>query len=57
MKGWGKLAEQLNRYITVGAEIFVTGRLEQWRYEDESGQTVYCNSIVIERFDFGRKAG
>jgi single-stranded DNA-binding protein len=37
--------------------VFVTGRLEQYRYEKDGGDTIYDNYIVVEQFDFGAKAG
>jgi single-strand DNA-binding protein len=51
---WGKKAELISQYFKTGMEIFLTGRLEQYRYEDENGKTVYDNGIVLEDFEFGR---
>ena len=53
VKVWGKLAEVVKNHCRTGVEIFLSGRLEQWRYEDENGKTVYDNSIVMEQFNFG----
>lgn len=51
---WGMKAELVAQYFKTGMEIFVTGRLEQYRYEDEHGKTVYDNGIVLEEFEFGK---
>ena len=53
---WGKLAKIVADNCKTGTEIFITGRLEQNRYEDESGKTIYDVGIVMESFDFGAKA-
>ena len=50
---WGKKAELINEQCKVGTEIFITGHLEQYCYQDENGKTIYDNSISIEEFNFG----
>ena len=50
---WNKKAELIQKYFKTGMEIFINGRLEQYRYEDENQKTVYDNSIVLEEFEFG----
>lgn len=53
---WGHQARIISEHSKTGSELFITGRLEQYRYEDEKGETVYDNSIVVEQFDFGARA-
>lgn len=53
---WGSQARIIAEHAAVGSELFISGRLEQYRYEDENGKTVYDNSIVVEQFDFGARA-
>jgi len=48
---WGKLAKIVSEKCKTGTKVFITGRLEQYRYEDENGKTIYDNSIVMEQFD------
>ncbi len=36
-----------------GTELFITGRLDQYRCENEKGDTVYDVSVQVEQFDFG----
>jgi len=54
-QAWGQLAKIISDNAKVGTELFITGRLEQYRYEDENNKTIYDNSIVVEQFDFGAK--
>ncbi|MBV6492467.1 MAG: Single-stranded DNA-binding protein [Turneriella sp.] len=49
---WGKKAELIAQHFKTGVEIFVTGHLEQNRYEDENGKLVYDNEIVVDEFNF-----
>jgi len=54
---WGKLGQIIADNAKTGTELFITGHLEQHRYEDETGKMVYDVGIVIEQFDFGAKGG
>ena len=54
-QGWGQLGKIIGENAKTGTELFITGRLEQYRYENEQGDTVYDNYIVVEQFDFGAK--
>ncbi len=53
---WGGTARLIAQYAKVGTELFMTGRIDQYRYEDENGKAVYDNSVVVEEFNFGGKA-
>ena len=53
---WGKLARIVAESANTGTELFITGRLEQNRYEDENGNTIYDVGIVMEQFDFGARS-
>lgn len=55
-QAWGQLGRIIADNAKTGTELFITGRLEQYRYENDRGETVYDNYIVIEQFDFGAKA-
>ena len=56
-QAWGQLGKIICENAQTGTELFVTGRLEQHRYENEAGTTVYDNYIVVEQFDFGARGG
>ncbi|MCB1327400.1 MAG: single-stranded DNA-binding protein [Spirochaetales bacterium] len=56
-KAWGSKAQAIRAHCTTGTELFLSGRLEQWRCEEEDGRITYLNSIVVDRFDFGRRSG
>ncbi|HPG49492.1 MAG TPA: single-stranded DNA-binding protein [Spirochaetota bacterium] len=55
VSAWGSQARIISEQAATGPEFFITGRLEQHRYENDKGDTVYDNSIVIEQFDFGAR--
>jgi len=55
-QAWGALGKIIAENAKTGTELFVTGRLDQYRWEDEAGKTVYDVSIQVEQFDFGAKA-
>ncbi len=58
VKAWGNQAKIIAEHCKTGTLLFITGRLEQSRYEDENGKTIYDVSINMEHFDFaGRPAG
>ena len=52
---WGHQARIIAEHALTGSELFITGRLEQYRFDNEKGETVYDNSIVVEQFDFGAR--
>jgi single stranded DNA-binding protein len=54
---WGNQARIIAEHAKVGSELFITGRLDQYTYEDDNKKTVYDVSIVLEHFDFWHKPG
>lgn len=55
---WGKQGEVIGQYFTKGQEIYVEGRLETQNWDDkDSGKKMYRTEIVLEKFEFGAKAG
>lgn len=55
---WGKQGEVIGQYFTKGQEIYVEGRLETQSWDDkDSGKKMYRTEIVLEKFEFGAKAG
>jgi single stranded DNA-binding protein len=55
-QAWGQIGKIISENAKTGTELFVTGRLEQYRYDNDKGEKVYDNYIVVEQFDFGAKA-
>ncbi len=52
---FGKIGKIIAEYAKTGAELFITGRLDQYRFEDKTGKMNYNTSIVVDQFDFGAK--
>ncbi|MFY0714988.1 single-stranded DNA-binding protein [Seonamhaeicola sp. NFXS20] len=44
---WGKTAGIIEKYVTKGKEIAVSGKLSTRRYEDKSGNKRYVTEVVI----------
>lgn len=53
---WGKIGKIIADTCITGTELFITGRLEQHRYEDDTGKMIYDTGIVLEGFDYGARA-
>ena len=51
-----KTGKIIAKNAKTGTELFLSGRLEQNRYENKDGDTIYDVSIIVEQFDFGAKA-
>lgn len=45
---WGKLAEIVEKYTTKGSSIYIEGRLETDKWQDQNGQTRYTTKIIAE---------
>lgn len=55
---WGKQGEVIGQYFTKGQEIYVEGRIETRSWDDkDTNKKVYRTEIVLEKFEFGAKAG
>lgn len=49
---WGKDAENANKYLTKGRQVYVEGRLQTRKYEDKNGVTRYETSVVGETVQY-----
>lgn len=49
---WRKTAEVMGEYLRKGSMIYVQGRLETRKWQDQSGQDRYTTEIVVDRFQF-----
>ena len=56
---WGKDAENANKYLTKGRQVYIEGRLQTRKYEDKEGVTKYSTDIVAETIQYlgGRGGG
>ena len=45
---WNKLAELCNQLLKKGNRVFISGRLQNRSWEDQSGQTKQITEIVVE---------
>lgn len=49
---WGKQAENCAKYLAKGRMVYVEGRLQTRKYEDQQGQTKYSTEIVASTVQF-----
>jgi single-strand DNA-binding protein len=56
---WGKDAENANKYLTKGRQVYVEGRLQTRSYEDKDGVKRYSTDVVAETVQYlgGRGGG
>ena len=50
-----KTAELINQYFNKGDQIIVSGKIQTGSY-DKDGITRYTTEIIVDEFDFGKKA-
>ena len=49
---WNKLAETCNQYLTVGRQVYVEGRVQTHKWDDQEGQTHYKTELIANRVLF-----
>ena len=49
---FGKLAEVVEKYVTKGSKIFITGRIQNDNYTNKEGQKVYGIKIMVDELEF-----
>lgn len=49
---FGKTAEFIEKYITQGRQICISGRIQTGSYTNKDGQKVYTTEVVVEEVDF-----
>lgn len=56
---WGRQAENCERYLTKGREVFAEGRIQTREYTDKDGNKRYRTEVVADRVQFvgGRGEG
>lgn len=51
-KAFGTTAETISKYFSKGSEIGVTGYLDTWMVESESGSKRYGIDVIVNEFSF-----
>lgn len=49
---FGKTAEFIEKYISKGRQICVSGRIQTGSYTNRDGQKIYTTEVVVEEVDF-----
>ncbi|MBH46581.1 MAG: single-stranded DNA-binding protein [Halobacteriovorax sp.] len=49
---WNNLAENCNKYLTKGREVYIEGKIQTRNYEDKEGVTKYTTEIVAQKVEF-----
>ena len=49
---FGKTAEFIEKYITQGRQICISGRIQTGSYTNKDGQKVYTTEVVVENQEF-----
>jgi single-strand DNA-binding protein len=45
---WEKLAEICNQYLTKGTRVYIEGRLQTRKWQDQSGQDRYTTEVIAQ---------
>lgn len=45
---WGKLAEIAGKYLRKGSQVYIEGRLETQKWQDQSGADRYTTNVVVD---------
>lgn len=45
---FGKLAEIAGQYLTKGSQVFIQGKLQTRKWQDQSGQDRYSTEVVVD---------
>lgn len=53
---FGKTAELVEKYITKGRLVGISGRIQTGNYTDKDGKKVYTTEVVADRIEFLDKA-
>ena len=49
---FGKTAEVVEKYVTKGTKLIITGRIQNDNYTNKDGQTVYSVQILVDELEF-----
>lgn len=48
---FGKLADIAERYLAKGSKVYIAGKMQTRKWQDQSGQDRYSTEIVLSGFD------
>lgn len=48
---WDKLAEIAEKYLHKGSKVYLEGKIQTRKWQDQSGQDRYATEIVLQGFD------
>lgn len=49
---WGKVAENCQKYLSKGRQVYIEGRIQTRSWEDKEGVKRYTTEIVASKVDF-----
>ena len=49
LTAFGKLAEIIEKYVTKGSQIYVSGKMKTEKWQDKAGATRYTTKVIIDR--------
>lgn len=49
---FGKTAEFIEKYISKGRQVCISGRIQTGSYTNKDGQRIYTTEVVVEEVDF-----
>jgi len=50
VSAWGKVAENMHKYLAKGSEVLLRGKLVSGSYKDKAGETKYFTEVVADEF-------
>ncbi|MBC7642232.1 MAG: single-stranded DNA-binding protein [Flavobacterium sp.] len=56
LTAWGNTAEIIEKYVTKGKEIAITGKISYKSYDDKNGEKRFTTEITINELQFVGKA-
>jgi single-strand DNA-binding protein len=48
---WGKLAEIAEKYLHKGSKVYLEGKIQTRKWQDQSGADRYSTEIILQGFD------
>lgn len=49
---FGKTAEVIEKYVTKGMKIIVSGRIQTGSYKNKDGNTIYTTDVIVGNMEF-----
>ena len=56
-KAFGKVAELVEKYVSKGSKIAITGRIQTGNYTNKDGIKVYTTDVIVEEIEFCESKG